>query len=254
MVARPLSVFAEPAAVPGALAGAGAAVVGRACAARCRSCWPPSRWCTRCRRAASGSSTSSSSWSSSTPWSRARRCRGWPGGCGSATTDGGRRPGHRVGAAGAAARPPAVGVDPRGVPDARRRGRRAAAAGRRRGHAGGPGRQELRAAAARRCCGAATNCWSWPPTRCATRPSSGCGRSAGAASWPAGWAPADGPGAGPRQDAGSGGRRSVAGVRPDRTGADATDPRRNVRHLSTDPKELRAKPWCNPRAARAAPV
>lgn len=38
------------------------------------------------------------------------------------------RPGHRIGAPGAAARPSAVGVDPPVVQDARRRGRRAAAA------------------------------------------------------------------------------------------------------------------------------
>lgn len=45
-----------------------------------------------------------------------------------------------------------------------------------------------------RCSGAGTNYWSSPPTRCATPPRHGCGRSPRAASWPAGWAPARTPG------------------------------------------------------------
>lgn len=39
----------------------------------------------------------------------------------------------------------------------------------------------------RPCCTAGTNCWSSRPIRCATRRRPGCGRSARAESWPAGW-------------------------------------------------------------------
>ena len=74
----------QPAAVPGALAGAGPDVLGRP--ARRRAHHPgdhPDG--VRDRGQRPRSSTSSSCWSSSTPWSRGRPCPGWRASCSSAT-------------------------------------------------------------------------------------------------------------------------------------------------------------------------
>ncbi len=113
------------------------------------------------------------------------------------------RPGHRVGAPGTAPGTPALRGHPARLPDARRRSQRTAAARAVRPSPWWCVRAPASCPCRRPCCGEATSCWSWRPIRCATPRRTGCGRSAGAGSWPAGCTPGDLREAIPRAFAGS---------------------------------------------------